>query len=355
MFKSKQFKELIGFDHTILVISYILLTGLSFPFIFSMVSGAQYHEHIVGEMLGGIFYASVLTFGNIYIFHRNKTAKKEFKNAVNLRYFLRNIAYHFIFTVLASLSMTVLQKACMGLEIWDAELIRSIIGSVLLSAIYIGFYEALYFINALGRSIKEQEQLKRENVVSQLEQLKNQVKPHFLFNSLNTLMSIIPEDADLALDYVQNLSKAYRYILEIKDRKLVSLQEELECIRAYIFLLEIRFGENLLVEIDETGFLENHHLPPLSLQLLVENAVKHNIISAKKPLKIKIHKNEMDQLIVSNNLQEKQQTMPSTGTGLSNIKNRYEILSNQSIEINKTKDNFSVAIPLIKVLDRKNL
>ena len=226
---------------------------------------------------------------------------------------------------------------------------RSAIGYLLLSAIYVGIYEAAYYMTALGKSLKAQEQLKRQNVESQLEILKNQIKPHFLFNSLNTLTSLIPDDPDLAVDYVQKLSKVYRYILEIKDKKLIPLQEELDCIKAYLFMLKIRFGENLQIEIDENGLDFNHHIVPLSLQLLVENAVKHNIISNKKPLKIKMHKGKNGSLMVCNNLQKKMQQMPSTGTGLANIKSRYKILADKEVDIIMTNKHFTVALPLVVV------
>ena len=220
--------------------------------------------------------------------------------------------------------------------------------SLILAGLITVLYNSIHIFKLLKESLVEKERLQKENVQSQLEILKNQVKPHFLFNSLNTLASIIPDEPEMAVDYVQKLSKVYRYILEIKDKKLISLEEELTCIKAYLFMLQIRFGDNLQVNIADDLPL-NHHIVPLSLQLLIENAVKHNITSNKRPLHIDIFQ-EGNQLIIRNNLQLKEQAMPSTGTGLNNIRSRYHILTKQDIIIQKDETHFSVAIPLIRIM-----
>ena len=124
-----------------------------------------------------------------------------------------------------------------------------VLASLMLTFFIVAVYESIFFYSRLQKSIVEREKLERENIHSQLEGLKNQVNPHFLFNSLNTLTYIIPEDPDLAVRFVQQLSKVYRYILEIRDRKLICLSEELEFLDSYVFLLKERFGENFHVEI----------------------------------------------------------------------------------------------------------
>ena len=191
--------------------------------------------------------------------------------------------------------------------------------------------------------------LVKTDIEKVMEILKNQVKPHFLFNSLNTVISIIPDEPDKAIDYVQRLSKVYRYILEIKDKKLIPIYEELDCIKDYAYMLKIRFGNNLQFDIDEKSIDINQHIVPLSVQLLVENAVKHNIISNKRPLKITIHKGQNGSLLVSNNLQPKVQKMPSTGTGLVNIRERYHLLTDHQVDIIQTQNTFTVSIPLIEI------
>ncbi len=210
----------------------------------------------------------------------------------------------------------------------------------------LALYESVYYFRQLQAALLESEQLKKENLQSQLETLKNQVNPHFLFNSLNTLAAIIPDDADLAVRFVQKLSKVYRYILEIRALQTVSVQDEMAALRAYVFLLQIRFGENLNVNIA----IDDRHLTdrivPLSLQMLLENAVKHNITSTHKPLFIEVF-TEGDRIIVRNNLQRKNQPTDSTGLGLSNIRNRYQLLANQPVDVIVTTQSFAVSLPLL--------
>lgn len=194
--------------------------------------------------------------------------------------------------------------------------------------------------------MQEAEQLKRENVQSQLETLKNQVNPHFLFNSLNTLAAIIPEDVDLAVEFVQKLSKVYRYILEIRDAQVVRLRDELVALQAYNFLLQIRFSTNLRIRVALPENRLDDWIVPLSLQMLIENAVKHNTISTQKPLVIEVFV-EKDNVIVRNNLQRKNQSTDSTGLGLPNIQNRYQLLANQPVHVIVTAQTFTVSLPLL--------
>lgn len=220
--------------------------------------------------------------------------------------------------------------------------------SLFSSMLVITIYEAVYFMKRYMRSAAETEQLKREMVQSQLETLKNQVNPHFLFNSLNTLVSIIPDDKDVAVEFVRKLSKVYRYILEIKDRELITLQEELDFLNSYIFLQKIRFGDNLVIKLNIPEHLMEHQVVPLSLQMLLENAMKHNIVSTEKPLHIDVSIGKDDQtIVVRNNLQLKQQVMDSTGTGLKNISHRYLFASGREVETIVSTSAFMVALPLI--------
>lgn len=227
--------------------------------------------------------------------------------------------------------------------------IKILTASLSVTVSVLAIYEAMYAVAKWKESLVESERLRKANVQAQLETLKNQVNPHFLFNSLNTLATIIPEDPEVAVTFVEKLSKVYRYILEIRKRELISLREELECIRAYGFLLNMRFGENLTIEEDIPPNRLEDHIVPLSLQILIENAIKHNVVSTSKPLKINISLSKKGHILVSNNLQKKQQVTDSTGTGLSNINSRYELLTGQSIEIITTQSAFRVVIPLVRV------
>ncbi|MFD1140363.1 sensor histidine kinase [Larkinella insperata] len=191
------------------------------------------------------------------------------------------------------------------------------------------------------------ERLEKEAVLTQFAALKNQISPHFLFNSLSILSSLVHVDADLSEQFIDQLSRAYRYILEQKDNDKVRLKTELDFIRSYTFLLKIRFEESFDVRIDvpET-VVERYYMAPLTLQLLVENAVKHNRMSPELPQHVYIQ-TEGEYLVVHNRIQPREQLEHSTGLGLQNIINRYALLTDQPVWVGEQDGSFVVKIPLI--------
>lgn len=201
------------------------------------------------------------------------------------------------------------------------------------------------------KSSTEAERVKKENLEFRFDRLRNQVNPHFLFNSLNTLASLVYSDPDTASRFVRQLAKVYRYVLENRDKEVILLSEELNFMEAYLYLVKIRFDEGFHFEMDLPPEVQDNLIPPMTLQLLIENALKHNIVSASKPLKIRIS-TVGDRLEVYNNLQPKLSPEPSTKTGLENIKSRYAFLTNAQVTIQKTGEGFSVQIPLIKQTSR---
>lgn len=218
-----------------------------------------------------------------------------------------------------------------------------------ISFLVASIYEMAFFHHQWSQSTLETEQLKTQQIISHLESLKNQISPHFLFNSLNTLAAIIPENQDQAVRFTEKLSEVYRYILQYKDKELVHLKTELEFIHSYLFLLKIRYPENLqfVFQIDEAAL--KGHVAPLTLQILVENAIKHNVISKSEPLTIEIYTDEEGNVVVRNKLQLKSIARNSTKTGLDNIRKRYQYLSNRSIEIVQKNQQFLVSVPLISL------
>ena len=190
------------------------------------------------------------------------------------------------------------------------------------------------------------ESTKAETATAQFETLKNQLDPHFLFNSLNVLTGLIEENPQNAVDFTSSLSKIYRYVLEQKDKEVVPIQEEINFAKTYINLLKLRFENSLEVEMETESFSEKEFIVPLSLQILLENTIKHNIVSEQKPLKIKIYKNE-NQLIVENSLQPKETLKDSTGIGLNNIINHYQLISNREVNIEKNETVFRVELPIL--------
>lgn len=204
-----------------------------------------------------------------------------------------------------------------------------------------------WFIQQRERRIQRETLLKKEKVESQFEALKSQINPHFLFNSFNTLITIIEENPEVAVAYVEKLSDFYRSIIQYRKKDVIALQEEIELVNHYAFLLEKRYGSNLSLVIHAETDTINGLVAPLTLQILVENAIKHNVISKSKPLNIDIAI-EKAFIKVSNNLQKKWTTVPSTGFGLQSIVNRYALLTDKKVKIEETETAFNVWVPLIK-------
>jgi len=208
----------------------------------------------------------------------------------------------------------------------------------------------LYLLESWRNSLAEIERFRKERIEFQFEMLRNQVNPHFLFNSLNTASSLIYENQDSASKFVKQLAKVYRYVLEQQSKELVTLHEEMQFISSFIYLLELRFANNLKVEMHIDESYSKYLVLPMGLQLLVENALKHNIVSAKKPLYLEIFiENEgKEYLVVRNNLQRKTQTEYSSQLGLSNIVNRYAFLTEKPVIIDESSERFTVKLPLVK-------
>lgn len=230
---------------------------------------------------------------------------------------------------------------------------EGMLAGLTVSYIIVGFYEIAYIYHHWHQAQLEKEQYKKDAIQAQLNGLRAQVNPHFLFNSLNSLVYLIPEDQDKAVLFVQKLSNVYRYILETRDTELIPLREELRFLEAFRFLLQVRFEENLEVVLDIEEDRLDHLILPLALQLLLENAIKHNIISDAQPLQIRLSI-QYDMLEMRNNLQRKKAVMESTGTGLENVRRRYHFFTPQEIIVQETPAEFIVRLPLLDPIQEKS-
>jgi len=205
---------------------------------------------------------------------------------------------------------------------------------------------SIYAVREREKRIEREAFLQKEKAISQLETLKSQVNPHFLFNSFNTLTALIEEDRETAVEYVEKLSDFYRSILQYREQNLIALEEELKIVESYFYLLQKRYGKNIKLKLDVNG--HTGKIVPLTLQMLVENAVKHNIISSSKPLTVSIATTN-GHIVVSNNLQPKLTKERSTGFGLQSIANHYGMITNKKVEVESGKDCFEVRIPLLEI------
>ncbi len=205
----------------------------------------------------------------------------------------------------------------------------------------------IILLNKWRFSLAEIERFKKENLETQFEMLRIQVNPHFLFNSLNTLSSLIYQNQDTAATFVREMSSVYRYILEKRKAELVPLSEELEFADSYRYLLSLRFDQKLIFEMNVSEKCSDMLIVPLTLQLLIENAVKHNVVSTKKPLTIRIFTENDNRLVVHNNLQKKPVASYSSGIGLENIRSRLSFISGKNLMVTENETEYIVKVPLI--------
>ena len=213
------------------------------------------------------------------------------------------------------------------------------------------FGSLIFFYFQWTDALKREQKLKEEKLIFQYETLKNQVNPHFLFNSLNTLSSLVAKDVSLSEEYIQKLSSIYRYILENKDHDHINLREELEFVQDYFYLQKVRDDGKIDLEI-QTQDPDRYEILPISLQLLVENAFKHNVATKEKPLKIVIELLEKQQAIsVVNKLRPKTLIESSSKLGLSNLSERNKLITGKDIEIIQSKEEFKVIVPLKSTKD----
>jgi sensor histidine kinase YesM len=195
------------------------------------------------------------------------------------------------------------------------------------------------------RTSVEREKFEKESAIARYESLKNQVNPHFLFNSFNALSNLVYEDQDKAVKFIKQLSEVYRYVLDTRDKELVPLSEELKFLQSYLYLQQIRFGDKLKVDLDLQE--KNYEVAPLALQMLIENAIKHNVVSEDDPLSIRLYHDD-HYIVIENNLQRKTSLgEPSAGVGLENITKRYAFLSDRKVEVIENERSFTVKLPIL--------
>jgi len=262
------------------------------------------------------------------------------------------IPFEFILTVLAGViigsSVTILVGTLMPYEdgllknIINNSLITSVINIIIITVI-----EAIVWFKRNQQSLVKAEKLERENSQIRYETLKSQLNPHFLFNSLNVLSSLIKKDSDKAQNFVDEFSSVYRYTLDVIEKPVVELKEEIDFAKSFLFLQKIRFDNAVDMKINVDASKLNYLVPPLAVQTLLENAFKHNKATTDSPLIIKIH-NEDDSLVVINNLQPKITGSESRGVGLSNLKKRYELLGENLPQFSVTEKEYIAKIFLIK-------
>jgi sensor histidine kinase YesM len=298
-----------------------------FPFILSIIA-----FNLISE--GNIIINRVLDKKSPWFFRITNRLRKQ-------------LGWSFIWTVLvAAVSFLSLPRPVYE----EQHFFMSAVLIFIFGVIFILIFNSILFLRSFflnwKKSVLEVEALKQAKIESDYKILQNQLNPHFLFNSFSTLISEIHYNPETAVEFTQKLADVYRYLLQKKNDMTVPLSEEMEFLNDFVFLHKHRMGAGLMVNIDIPERYRNRHIPPLALQMLIENAIKHNRSSEKTPLIISIFIKDDHSLYICNNLQPKNNVY-STGTGLNNISQRYEMLSGRSVKITETGDQFCIELPLL--------
>jgi sensor histidine kinase YesM len=261
-----------------------------------------------------------------------------------MKRFVVGVIVMLIFTFAAVWFIAGTYYVVLGLDI-TGDIKGFLVSSLVITIVISMFMHSRSFLYSWKETAVKAEQLQKETIKSQYESLRSQVNPHFLFNSLNALTNLVYEDQDKAAKFIKQLSDVYRYVLETRDKELVSLDDELKFLNSYLFLQQIRFGNKLKVDIRLSGDLK---VAPLVLQMLIENAIKHNVVSDDQPLSIRLFQ-ENGWMIVENNRRHKR-TLPeeSTGVGLANIRSRYSYFSDKPVVVISDDSKFVVKLPVIE-------
>lgn len=333
------------------IIAAVVALLVHFPEVLSLSDRFEQHELFLGMTLADVIDEVLFTFVSLLLLFQINTWLFRFNDPA-VRITSRKLILSFVLSwLLSSLlgKLFVLLHRTFDIPAIDAMVHHYLhpLRDCIMSGIVTGGSYMIHLTLKQQQTAIENQRLRAESISNQYEALKNQLNPHMLFNSLNTLQSLIRETPCRALDYTQELSRVLRYTLQSNESRLVALREEIEFSQAYIFLLKMRYEEHLSFEIATDERLAGYLLPPMSLQLLIENAIKHNEISTLKPLVINI-RTEEESLLVSNPIQPKFTGSTGTGIGLDNLSRRYQLLMRRDVEITTDGDCFRVRLPLLK-------
>lgn len=317
----------------------LFLAGYAMAFVYGYRDSA-YQLFLVGSYMGVMWV--LLWKGNSYLSDGLSLWFDWLK--APLRTFFIGITATLVYTIAVVLLIQVMFRSTLNLSFNDIRL--TLWSSVIITLIITLFMHGRSFLFCWRESAINSEKLLRENATARYEVLKNQVSPHFLFNSLNALTNLVHRDPDKAVTFIKQLSEVYRYVLDTRDQEVISLAEELAFLKSYVYLQQIRFGDKLRVQVKMEP-RDDVFVTPLALQMLVENAIKHNTIADGAPLEIHLFESE-GYVNVENTLQRRESTLEhSSGVGLENISRRYETLGSKKVFYFEKDGKFVVRIPLL--------
>ncbi len=327
---------------------YMVITGILITVFLNLtIANPGTHHHFITDLLMSVFITILVWEGNLrideWVDKKHPWLKKPLKRIAIQ--FPISLSYSALGTYLPMMFFNYFVCVIPSDKQMAFTLVCVMVGLVV-SILILGIEISSQFFRNWKLSIIEVEKYKNESAQAQLQNLKEQINPHFLFNNLSVLSSLVYKDQDKAVDFINQLSKVYRYLLDSRNTELISLREEMTFIKSYIYLLEIRFDKNLHINVQIEEKNLDFLLPPMALQMLIENAIKHNEASSEMPLTVSILAHN-DLLEVKNNLQARSNHEESSKTGLINIRERYKHYTNRQVEILNDLKFFIVRIPLL--------
>lgn len=352
IFETMEFKKVIKpFTNIWQVIGAMTLMNLTFLFIFWRAAFSSWESFGISLIWGTTVWVTQAV-GNSAVFHyldlklpwRNGMLKRAIANIIGVGTYSATA-----YLIVQFIMFSIFYSDTSITEIWNQS-IQSTPITVTISFSISFLLTLIGFGKAMIETEVEKEKLQTEMMRYKYESLRNQINPHFLFNSFNVLSELVYEDQKLAVKFIHQLSDLYRYVLDVKDKELIPLKDELKFIDAFSFLLKIRFENRVEFHI-EVNHTEDEFIVPMALQLLIENCIKHNEATSNNPLIIRVTR-EVDCIKVSNNLQPKQTEESSTKIGLHNLKERYAFFDTKEIIVKETENEYSVCIPILKVSDK---
>lgn len=323
--------------------SSILVISLIFSF-FGNISTPENTSFWVVFMIS-FLRTTIIWNGSMAIINYSISKFSMFKETVKLISF--QVFFLALFVIVVEYIEIYVIEHLLKIPIDTNEKILLFIVSLVITFMISSIYASTAFFIQWKHNLIRAQVLEKANLEARYEILRNQINPHFLFNSLNSLLMLV-SDNPVASKYVESISEILRYMLQIRDKDVVLISDELKIAKDYIFVQQNRFGENLKVDFGVPEKYFHYSIPPLTIQMLLENAIKHNVVSKINPLYIKVYVNENSFLVVENTVLNKLDNDPSTGIGLENIQKRYQYIIGKSIVVKNNKENFSVMLPLFE-------
>jgi len=307
-----------------------------------------WNEDLVRQFLYVMLYTIMLHLGNMCVFMLMDHIFKGIRiSAKRLMYgFISSFVVSFFIVFLLRVFEDVVMENKTLKQFFEDEKISNYYVAMIITLLITFSLHLFHFYKKYQENRVKQQKIIAGTASAKFETLKNQIDPHFLFNSLNVLSSLIEENPDSAQRFTTSLSKVYRYVLEQKDKELVSVEEELAFARTYMNLLKMRFENSVFYEVPDTLSNPDALVVPLSLQLLLENTIKHNVVSQQKPLHIRIFEQDGN-LVVQNDLQKKEVLQDRKGVGLQNIVSRYAIITARKVQVEESEKYFTVKLPVL--------